>query len=119
MLTAEERVRVLHERMDERRRRRERRKTVIMGIAISGIAACLLMLIIGGGTAHFGGTAGMYSGATMLFDGVGGYVLVGVVSFFAAVVITVACIRWKKKQENDPNSDNNTQGEDKDHENEQ
>ena len=34
----------------------------------------------------------------MLFDHVGGYVLVGIISFTAAVIITVISIRWKKKQ---------------------
>lgn len=40
--------------------------------------------------------AGMY-GAILLHEGAGGYVLVAVISFTMAVVITVLCIKFGKK----------------------
>ena len=42
--------------------------------------------------------AGMY-GAILLHEGVGGYVLVAVISFTAAVVITVVCISFRKRKQ--------------------
>ena len=40
-------------------------------------------------------------GSILLYEDAGGYVLVGVISFIAAVVITVLCIKyrdWKKRK---------------------
>ena len=39
---------------------------------------------------------GLY-GSILLHEGASGYVVVGVLSFTAAVVITVLCIRYRKK----------------------
>jgi uncharacterized protein HemY len=43
-----------------------------------------------------GRVTGLY-GTIMLFDDVGGYVMVGVLAFIAAVVITMLCIRYREK----------------------
>lgn len=43
---------------------------------------------------------GMY-GAMLLREDAGGYVLVGVIAFAAAVVVTLLCIRYKEKSERD------------------
>ena len=96
-MTGKERVSSLHERMDRRRRTKERRKTAAIGCAAAILATGLLVLIFGG-PARIGGASGEYSGSMMLFDHVGGYVLVGIISFTAAVIITVISMRWKKKQ---------------------
>ena len=117
-MTPEERVSSLHKRMEARRCTRERRKTGAIGAFNALLAVCLLLLIWGEGKAHCGSTADLYSGATMLLEGAGGYVLVSVVSFAAAVVITVTCIRFHRKQKERTNPDrtNNGKREDKDHE---
>lgn len=47
---------------------------------------------------HPGGAAGLYSGATMLFEGAGPYVLIAVVAFMAGVIVTVAIIKNRKKE---------------------
>ena len=39
-----------------------------------------------------------YCGAILLIDGVGGYVLTAVVTFIAATVITVICIKIKNRR---------------------
>ena len=98
-MTSEERVASLHERMDTMRRIRERRITRVIGTAGILAAVCLILLIINGGTAHMGGTADMYSGAIMLFEGVGGYILLAILAFMAGVVITVILMKRKGKQE--------------------
>ena len=37
-------------------------------------------------------------GSILLGEGAGGYVLAGVLAFMAGVIITVLCIRWRRKQ---------------------
>ena len=96
-MTAEERVSSLHKRMDTMRRKQEQRKTGVIGALNIGLAACLLFLLFGEGTAHFSGEAGMYSGSSLLFEGAGGYVLVAVIAFAAAVITTVLCMRRQNK----------------------
>ena len=101
MRTPEERVLALHARMDALRRARERRKTGILGMGSALLALCLLLVIGAAGAVHPGGTAGLYSGAVMLFENAGGYVLVAVLAFMAGVVITVALLRRRFKEQND------------------
>lgn len=95
-MTSEERIASLHARMRGIRRRRERQKTVALGMTCCALTVFLAGLIMNDG-AHKGSTAGMYSGATMLFENAGGYVLAAVAAFMAGVVITVLCIRMKNK----------------------
>ena len=74
----------------------------------------VLALGLTGALAHFIGGApgaavqGAY-GATLLSDSAGGYVLVGVASFTAAVGLTVVCMRLhereKRKKDNKPNKE--------------
>ena len=50
------------------------------------------------------------NGATMLLENVGSYVLVGVICFIAAVVVTVFCTRLRKsnKQQEQTKEDEET-----------
>lgn len=95
-MTAEKRVDALHARMRRLRQRRERRKTAAAGALSGGLALCLGLLVFSQGMNHEAGTAGLYSGATMLFENAGGYVLAAIAAFMAGVVITVLCIRTRK-----------------------
>ncbi|MBQ1321816.1 MAG: hypothetical protein IIY53_09300 [Solobacterium sp.] len=108
MMTAEERVSSLHKRMDTMRKVQERRKTGAAGALSIGFASCLLFLLLAEGTAHSSG-AGMYSGSALLFEGAGGYVLVAVIAFTAAVITTVLCMRYKNKNK-DTHDKYNQQG---------
>ena len=65
------------------------------------LALCLLLVIGAAGAVHPGGTAGLYSGATMLFENAGGYVLVAVLAFMAGVVITAVLLRRRFKRQDD------------------
>ena len=94
-MTDQERVAALHLRMAALRQRRERRKTGALGVGCAGLTVCLAALIFGG--SHTGGTAGAYTGATMLFEDAGGYVLAAVLAFMLGVIVTVVCIRYKSK----------------------
>ena len=98
MMTNEERIQALHARVAALQRQRERRKTVAVGAASVVMTVCLLFMVFGGGGIHPGGAAGLYSGATMLFEGAGPYVLIAVVAFMAGVIVSVAIIRHRKKE---------------------
>lgn len=87
MRTAEERIASLHTRMVNRRRWRERRTTNRLYAACVALALCLTALVFDG-AAHPGGTAGVYTGAAMLFSGAGPYVLTAVVAFMLGVAVT-------------------------------
>ena len=91
------RVALVKQRVRENARRRQRRG--IYGLS----AACMLLFavltqaantVIGQGqTAAWG-----VFGAMLLREDAGGYVLVGVISFAAAVVITALCFRLRSKE---------------------
>ncbi len=91
-MTDGERLDALHTKMADRRRKKERRLTFAAGAGCAVSAAGLGFLIIDG-TAHTSGTAGTYSGAAMLFDGSGIYVLIAVIAFTLGVALTVLLIK--------------------------
>ena len=107
-MTAEELVAALHGRMETRRRRKERRTTAWLTAGCLGLALCLGTLVFGG-AAHPGGTAGMYSGATMLFEDAGGYVLTALAAFMAGVIITVVLMRRSAAERKDNGSEERTE----------
>ena len=91
------RVALVKQRVRENARRRQRRG--IYGLS----AACMLLFAVLTQTANTvigqGQTAvwGVF-GAMLLREDAGGYVLVAVVSFAAAVVITALCFHLRKKE---------------------
>ena len=91
------RVALVKQRVRENTRRRQRRG--IYGLS----AACMLLFAVltqAAGTAVGPGQPeawGMF-GAMLLREDAGGYVLVGVVCFAAAVVITALCFRLRSKE---------------------
>ena len=95
-MTAEERVASLHCRVDALRRARERNRTTALGATCCVLAAGLVALLADDGMGHSGGTAGVYAGATILFEEAGGYVLAAVSAFMAGVVVTVTCLRRRR-----------------------
>ena len=97
MRTNEERIKALHARVAALQRQRERRKTRAIGAASIVLSVCMLFMVFNSGI-HPGGAAGLYSGATMLFEGAGPYVLIAVVAFMAGVIVTVAIIKNRKKE---------------------
>ena len=91
------RVALVKQRVRENTRRRQRRE------AISLSAACILLCAVltqaAGMVVGSGQTAaqGIF-GAMLLREDAGGYVLVGVVAFAAAAVITALCFRLRSKE---------------------
>lgn len=75
-----------------------RRRRRLLNTALYFLCAVLtagLYLSLAGGHEH-GLVPGLY-GATLLSEEAGGYVLVGVLAFAAGVVLTLLCIRQRKK----------------------
>ena len=91
------RVALVKQRVRENTRRRQRRE------AISLSAVCMLLFAVlvqtAGAVIGPGRTAawGVF-GAMLLREDAGGYVLVGVVSFTAAAVITTLCFRLRIRE---------------------
>ena len=98
-MTTDERVTVLHDKMDARRRRLEQRKTAVIGAAATVLGICLILFIYSVGMAQGIGQAGKYSGSMMLFENARGYVLCAIIAFTVAVILTVVCIRIKEKND--------------------
>ena len=91
------RITLVKQRVRENTRRRQRRE------AISLSAACMLLFAVltqAAGTVVGPGQTAAWGvfGAMLLRQDAGGYVLVAVVSFAAAVVITALCFRLKSKE---------------------
>ena len=91
------RVALVKQRVRENTRRRQRRE------AISLSAACMLLFAVLTQAADVFAVQGQTAawgvfGAMLLREDAGGYVLVAVVSFAAAVVITALCFHLRKKE---------------------
>ena len=91
------RVALVKQRVRENTRRRQRRE------AISLSAACMLLFAVlmqAAGTVVGPGQTAAWGafGAMLLREDAGGYVLVGVVSFAAAAVITALCFRLRIRE---------------------
>ena len=109
MYDTAKRVALVKQRVWENTRRRQRRE------AISLSAVCMLLcatLMQTAGTVVGPGQTAVWGvfGAMLLREDVGGYVLVAVVSFAAAVVVTVFCTRLRKnnKQQEQTKEDEET-----------
>ena len=91
------RVALVKQRVRENTRRRQRRE------AISLSAACMLLFAVlmqAANTAVGQGQTAVWGvfGAMLLREDAGGYVLVAVVSFAAAVAITALCFRLRNRE---------------------
>ena len=109
MYDTAKRVVLVKQRVRENTRRRQRREAISLSafclMLFTALAGAADALIVRGQTA----ARGMF-GAMLLREDVGGYVLVAVVSFAAAVVVTVFCTRLRKnnKQQEQTKEDEET-----------
>ena len=90
------RVALVKQRVRENNRRRQRREAISLSAACMLLCAALMQTagtVIGPGQPEAWGVFG----AMLLREDAGGYVLVGVVSFTAAAVITALCFRLRIK----------------------
>jgi len=100
MMTNTKRVEKMHERARQIKRARDKAINRMLGAssAILLVALIILAYTPAGGLHPIENMC--KTGSTLLYEGGGGYVLVAVVSFMVAVVITVVCIRWNEKKNN-------------------
>ena len=91
------RVALVKQRVRENNRRRQRRG--IYGLSAACMLLCAALMQTAGTVVAPGQTAawGVF-GAMLLREDAGGYVLVGVVCFATAVVITALCFRLRSKE---------------------
>ena len=91
------RVALVKQRVQENNRLRQRREVISLSAACMLLCAALTQaadaLIVRGQTAAQG-----IFGAMLLREDAGGYVLVGVVSFAAAAVITALCFQLRNRE---------------------
>ena len=96
MYDTKTRIELVKKRMHEYHRRQERRAVCRLSVLCT-----LLFLSLVGATGIMQSqpinVTGMY-GTILLHEDAGGYVLVGVVCFAAAVVITVLCFRLRNRE---------------------
>ena len=91
------RVALVKQRVRENTRRRQRREVISLSAACMLLFAVLMQAagtVVGPGQPEAWGVFG----AMLLREDAGGYVLVAVVSFAAAVVITALCFHLRKKE---------------------
>ena len=99
MRTAEERIEALHSRMENLQQAKERRIDALLGAGCGMLTILLAALIFVNGSSN-GATAGIYSGATMLLEDAGGYVLAAVAAFMVGVIVTAVILGARKRQKN-------------------
>ena len=91
------RAALVKQRVRENTRRRQRREAISLSafclMLFTALAGAADALIVRGQTAAWG----MF-GAMLLREDAGGYVLVAVISFAAAAVITALCFRLKNRE---------------------
>ena len=91
------RVALVKQRVRENTRRRQRREVISLSafclMLFTALAGAADALIVRGQTAAWG-----VFGAMLLREDAGGYVLVAVVSFAAAVVITALCFQLRNRE---------------------
>ena len=96
MYDTEKRIELVKKRMHEYHRRQERRTVCRLSVL------CILFLSLVGATGIMQSqpinVTGMY-GTILLHEDAGGYVLVAVISFTVAVVITALCIKFRKREQ--------------------
>lgn len=78
------------------RRERERKTLGALSAASAALTGCLIVLMAQFTEPGTAAVSGMY-GSVLLREGVGGYALVGVVSFASAVAITLLCLWFKNR----------------------
>ena len=91
------RVALVKQRVRENARQRQRREVISLSAACILLCAALMQTagtVVGPGQTSAWGVFG----AMLLREDAGGYVLVAVVSFAAAAVITALCFRLRKRE---------------------
>ena len=98
MRSTEERIDLMHRRAEELRKRRE--KVILAGIGTMSALLGIILIVFTGYSIGAPGTVTdtAMAGTSLLSESAGGYVLVAVAAFFAAVLCTVAYLKYRKRK---------------------
>ncbi len=99
MYDTAERIRLVRQRAGQLRQKREKRSQRALFALCLILSLALVQLFVVVTKGQRGTTVQEMMGASLMFEDAGAYVLVGILSFTAAVVITVLCLRHKHKEE--------------------
>lgn len=98
MKTNAERMRCIISKAAELKRRKEKRKLNFCQTATVVLSVLLLYCVNAFSVPYKSAAVEEYCGAILLIDGIGGYVLTAVITFIAATIITVICIKFKNRR---------------------
>ncbi len=98
--TKEKRQLLLHRRAKKLQKSMLRRQLAVISAVTAALSICLCMLILSAGMQSPVGTGNSYTGASLLLDDTGGYVLVAVIAFMAGVIITTVIQYYRRKKQN-------------------
>lgn len=93
-----ERMSLVFDRAKKIKYRRETKKLNFCKAATAVLSVLLLCCAVAFPASYKSAAVADYCGAILLIDGMGGYVLTAVVTFIAATVITVICIKIKNRR---------------------
>ena len=115
MRTTEERIALLHKRANLLEKKRDRKVLSALGGLSFVLCVCLIAVLAEMNGMGHQAISGRFAGASLLGDQIGGYVLVAVLSFTAAMIITVICMRRREStkgtKEQEDKSDTDGRGE--------
>lgn len=97
MYDTAERLRQVKVRAEALRQKRERRALRALSLLCLALSFALIHTFTQVVRGQRGASVQQMLGATLMFEDAGAYVLVGVISFSAAVLITVLCLRRRYK----------------------
>lgn len=93
-----ERVKLVCQRAKKFKEKREQKKITVLKFTSAALTALTIFSISIFSDRYQSGTVTDHYGTILLADGMGGYVLTAVVTFIAATVITVLCIKIKNRR---------------------
>ena len=100
MRTEEERRERLRQRAAVLQRQRNRRQLAGFGSASAFLMVLLMASLVQMGVLSNGFhsvTDGGLAGSSLLGESAGGYVLAAVIAFFAGVIVTALCLKYRKR----------------------
>ncbi|MDO5116890.1 MAG: hypothetical protein Q4D34_00150 [Eggerthellaceae bacterium] len=104
MLDTDERIALVNSRVRAHRRAAAKRSITALSSSCVVLAVCLVGFIASFSQPISGDVVGLF-GASLLFSGAGGYVLVGIICFIVAVIITLGCVSYRRKSEHRKSDD--------------
>lgn len=97
MRTEKERLEAVHSMAADIRKRTQRRIISVLSVFSICLLAGIVRIMACVTGLHQSMQNDGFTGSSLLDSGAGGYVLVGVASFAAAVIITLICIRYRRR----------------------